>query len=115
VRPELVFLDPETSVVKISEDGTEDVLLSLPTEDIARVVTARWSVDGSVVFLLGDDDVGLRSLWSIPATGGEPRRVVHFDDPTLQPHYYFSVDRNNFYFALREDEADIWTMDLEMR
>ena len=53
------------------------------------------------------------SIWSVPATGGTPRLLVRFDDPSRRsPRREFATDGQRFYFTVARDESDIWVMEL---
>jgi hypothetical protein len=60
--------------------------------------------------LFGD---GQRGIWSVPfPTGGKPRPVLKFDDPTRAaygPHW--TQSRERLFVVLRESQSDIWVMD----
>ena len=53
-------------------------------------------------------------IWSVPASGGEPRMLVRFGDPSRVPlRWEWSTDSERFYFTLTEYETDVWVMELE--
>jgi len=49
----------------------------------------------------------------MPVGGGEPVRMVVFDDPSFRVFRFFTVGPDNFYFSIGEYESDIWVVDLE--
>ncbi len=59
-------------------------------------------------------DAALRSsIWSVPVSGGPPRLLVLFDDPTRPSHRAeFTTDGERFFFTITEHESDIWVMEL---
>jgi len=62
------------------------------------------------------DELGDVSIWSVPVIGGKPEIKIIFDDPYLkfgQPT--ISTDGQRFYLALRQDESNVWIMDLISR
>ena len=76
-----------------------------------------FSSDGSAIYFFGrpTDEWG---IWSMPVAGGEPTRLVAFDDPSLtvlasQAVRSLSVGPDRFYITISEYESDIYVMDLE--
>ena len=50
---------------------------------------------------------------SVPASGGEPKLLVTFDDPSRPSvRYEFATDGERFFFTLAEYESDVWVMEL---
>ena len=76
----------------------------------------RFSSDGSEIYFYGyqADEWG---IWSIPAIGGEPTRLVAFDNPSLVflvlGFPSLTVGPDHFYVTFSEYESDIYVMDLE--
>jgi len=71
-------------------------------------------LDGSLLYFFGLEPDGSEGLWSLPATGGEPTKVVAFDDPAVMVHDAFTVGPDAIYFTVTEYESDIWVADLEV-
>jgi hypothetical protein len=68
-----------------------------------------WRRDGQLIYFRDS-----KGIWSVPASGGEQRLLVRFDDPAryaIRPEW--ATDGENFYFALTEYESDVWVMELE--
>ena len=60
------------------------------------------------------DEDGWDGLWWIPTDGGDPTKVVAFDDPSVAVvSRSLSVGPEHFYFTLGENESDIRVVDLE--
>jgi len=72
----------------------------------------EWSRDGSLLYFFGLDADGSEGLWSVPATGGEPTKVIAFDDPAVVVGDAFAVGPDAIYLTVIEDESDIWVADL---
>jgi serine/threonine protein kinase/Tol biopolymer transport system component len=54
-------------------------------------------------------------LWVLPITGGRPRQVVRFDNPSLSILDFpgtLTVARDGVYLTTVERESDIWVMDI---
>ena len=96
-----------------------------PESGLARVVpgahaigsrAAPWSEDGKSAFYLAGDSTGVRSVNAVPATGGTPRVVVRFDDPSRPWHRYgLGVHGGRMYFTLGDLQSDIWVTQVERR
>ena len=73
-----------------------------------------WSKDSRTIYFRGSPRNERAGIWSVSFSGGEPRLLVRFDDPTRVPfRNQWSSDGENFYFTLAEFEADVWVMELE--
>ncbi|MDP3910792.1 MAG: protein kinase [Gemmatimonadales bacterium] len=78
-------------------------------------VSPQWSDDGRLVYYLLADSSG-SSVRAVPASGGTPRVVVRFDDPTRPWHRFgFRVRGGMFYFTLGDLQSDIWVADVERK
>lgn len=74
-----------------------------------------FSDDGTTMYLRGKRG-GHGGLWALPTSGGDPRLVVPFDDPSLTVMTYpgtINVSHGRLYLTVGEFESDIWVMDLE--
>jgi len=75
-----------------------------------------WSEDGRLIYFNSHDPRGNASIWSIPATGGAPRRLVRFDDPTRPNNRVeWSYRRGQAYFVLNELQSDVPVMEMVPR
>ncbi len=88
------------------------------THDTAGVRTPRWpewSTDGRTIYFraTGPDDV--YGIYAVAAAGGEPRRLVRFDEPSMPGFGGGNVVEHDgmFYLSIGEVESDIYVMDLE--
>jgi serine/threonine-protein kinase len=80
-----------------------------------RVGMPVYSPDGSTFYMEKTD--GTRSgIWSWPVTGGPPRLVISYDDPSLQAFAWrgaLNVTRDRLYVTVSQSESDVWVMDLK--
>jgi eukaryotic-like serine/threonine-protein kinase len=100
----------------ISPDGTNDhVLLARRSADgQALPQYAIWSSDSQIVYVKAVTDDRRATIWSIPVTGGTPRLLMRFDDPSRPSlRREFATDGQRFYFTIAQDESDIWVMELK--
>ena len=73
-----------------------------------------WSKDSRTIHFREPPPYERAGIWSVSLSGGEPRPLVRFDDPTRVPaRGEWSSDGEHFYFTLTEYEADVWVMELE--
>jgi dipeptidyl aminopeptidase/acylaminoacyl peptidase len=100
-------------VLEINTGETRTVYESRPGTDDPEAWLPHWSRDGRVLFFRSYDAVGNAQLWSVPASGGTPKLLVHFLDP-LRPSTRpdFSVDDSLFYFTIQDRQSDIWVMEV---
>jgi Tol biopolymer transport system component len=73
-----------------------------------------WSKDGRTIFFKVSSPDDRAGIWAVSSSGGEPERLVRFDDPTrAMDRPEWSTDGETFYFTMTEYEADVWVMELE--
>jgi Tol biopolymer transport system component len=76
----------------------------------------QWSADGKTVFHITEDSNRVTAVIAVPVSGGTPRVVVRFDDPTRPWHRFgFRVRGGRIFFTLGDQESDIWVADLHPR
>jgi Tol biopolymer transport system component len=76
----------------------------------------QWGPDGRTLYYKAFDSEGRSSIWALPAKGGGPRLLIHFDDPLRQStRPEFATDGRRLFFTLSEREADIWELMLNAR
>jgi len=76
----------------------------------------QFSPDGSRIYFFAAHEDGSEGVWWIPANGGDPTKVVAFDDPSRSVPVdlrVLTVGPENLYLTIAEYESDIWVMDLE--
>jgi len=77
---------------------------------------AGWSADSRTFYYLAGDSSTVHTLNAVPASGGAPRVLVRFDDPSRPWHRYgFQVHGGRFYFTLGDLQSDIWVADVERK
>ena len=99
----------------VSPEGGDDRTLAgsegMNTDSIP--VFPEWSPDGQTVYYKAVDSEGTASFWAVPVTGGTPRLLVRFDDPSKRSNRReFTTDGERFYFTIGGRESDIWLMEL---
>jgi len=109
LEPGALLTDSFVSVLSL-QSGEVERLVHLGNVGVGYVA---WSEDGRTIYYKDQQSDGAESLWSVPASGGEPQALVHFDDPERpSTRREFAHDGERFYFTLTEHESDIWMMEL---
>jgi len=93
--------------------GVPHVLISGATSDLQSLEWPEWAADGRTIYFRAIGRDGIEGVYEIAATGGAPRLLVAFDEPSM-PVFGGAVLAGNdvFYFAIGEIESDIFVMDL---
>jgi hypothetical protein len=72
-----------------------------------------WSSDSREIYYLALDPGDRATIWAVARTGGAPRLLVRFDDPTREWHRFgFRARAARFYFTVGDRQSDIWTAEL---
>jgi Tol biopolymer transport system component len=91
-------------------------LVSVDSTAEASPELAQWSPDGRTIYYKAFDPAGRSSIWSVPGTGGTPKVVVRFDDPSRpSSRPEFATDGKRFFFTIGSRQSDIWAMELKGR
>jgi len=88
-------------------EGQQRLLASSPTFRPQFIV---WSRDSQTIYFRAYNQHYLGDLWSIPAAGGTPERLVSFDSPS---RFEFATDGRQFFFTKSERQSDIWVLNLD--
>jgi eukaryotic-like serine/threonine-protein kinase len=105
------------SVVIVSPSGDSTrVLVPLSDGPEPRALYVSWSDDSRTVYYLAVDPAEQASIWAVPVTGGQPRRMVQFDEPTRAWHRFgFMVRNGRFWMTVGDLQSDIWAAEVESR
>ena len=107
-----LLVQKEGRLHRVAREGGE--LLALPvTPPGAELASGRLSPDNqSFMFGAGFTGPGAgRTFWKLSLKDGELSRVASLDGRRGNTGS-IAVDRHHLYFTWREDEADIWVMDV---
>ena len=116
---------PDGRMVAFTSAGSVWVLDA--GRDSARVLVPRsarasdpqalyvgWSDDSHVLYYLAVNAAEQASIWSVGMTGGSPRLMVRFDDPTREWHRFgFLARGGRFYFTVGDRQSDVWAAEVE--
>ncbi len=98
-----------------SEGGNPRILVESQDPDLLPPSFPAWARDSRTVYYLAYGVDRRASFWSVPVTGGQPKLLVKFDDPSRQmSRIEFATDGEKFYFTLAKFESDIWVADLSV-
>ncbi len=106
------FLGGSLFVVGPDSGAPRLVLDSTNTWGI-RAQMAHWSRDSRTLYFKSGDARGNAAFWAIPATGGTPRLLIRFDDPTRpasRPEWF--IGKGRMYFTIQDRQSDIWVMEV---
>ena len=101
--------------VKIVSPSGDSTRVLVPRSDgpEPRALYVDWSEDSRTVYYLAVDPSERASIWAVPVTGGEPRRMVLFDDPTREWHRFgFAVRNGRFWITVGDLQSDIWAAEV---
>lgn len=73
------------------------------------------STDGKTLYFKSHDSEGHASIWSVPVSGGRPRRLVRFLDAHESIRVDFAVGAGQFFFTIDDRQSDIWVAELSAR
>jgi len=98
------------------EGGKSRILVETSDPDILPApIFPAWSKDSRTVYYLAYDAERRASFWSVPVSGGRPKLLVRFDDPSRQSsRYEFAADGERFYFTLAKYASDSWVGELSI-
>jgi hypothetical protein len=96
------------------DSGPARILIDANAPGMPRVLQPFFMPDGREIRFMGHDARGVASIWSIPAAGGTPSRLVTFDDPS-RPVYrpYWALGPDRIYFIVQEQQSEAWVMEAE--
>jgi Tol biopolymer transport system component len=94
--------------------GTPRLLVPAGVDGLLRTFRPGWTRDGSHIYFRGQSTGGAEGVYEVASSGGTPRLVVAFDDPSRPVFTGGPVTSGDgmFYFAVGEIESDIYVMDL---
>jgi len=95
------------------DSGPSRALFDESAPGAPRAETSRWSDDGRTVYFKSHDSDGNGSIWSVPASGGVPRRVVDLGNGRLRADRYgFRIADGRLYYTLFDRQSNIWVMEV---
>jgi Tol biopolymer transport system component len=93
--------------------GGEGRLIYDAGTDGPRVEQVAWSSDSRLLYFKTHNAAGLAEIWVLPATGGRPRLVLRFDDPSRPSNRNtLAVGPEHLYFSIDERRSDVWVIEL---
>jgi serine/threonine-protein kinase len=95
------------------DSGEPRVLYDLQQPGAPVAETAIWSDDGRTIYFKSHDVSGAASVWSVPAAGGIPERLIDLGDDRLSSDRYgFRFGNGLIYYTLTDRQSNIWLMEL---
>jgi dipeptidyl aminopeptidase/acylaminoacyl peptidase len=100
-------------IVPVAGGPARSIVPASPSPPVG--VFPHWSPEGPLVYYLAEESPNA-SVKVIPASGGTPRVLVRFDDPTRPWHRFgFGVRLGRAYFTLGDLQSDIWVAEVARR
>lgn len=100
----LYSIEQETSRVLFYSDDLEKIPLPMFMD---------WSLDSQIIFYKGYSPDWRANFWSIPISGGTPKSIARFVDPSRSSNRSeFTSDGRRLFFTMTEKESDIWQLEL---
>ncbi len=99
---------------RMSPSGDDDQLI-VPASAApgGKPLFAYWSPDSRTLYYKSYDARNGSSIWSVPASGGAPRLLIRFGDPSKpSARREFATDGKRLYFTVAEPQSDVWLMTL---
>ena len=97
----------------ITPDGTGDRTVVDGQASNLELAYPIWSADSRTIYYRAYGGDRQSSIWAVPVSGGAPRLLVRFDDPSRRSlRREFATDGRRFYFTIARDESDIWALEL---
>ena len=76
-------------------------------------IRPMWAPDSQTIYFRVQPPDERAGFWSVSVSGGDPMRLVRFDEPSRPPtREEYASDGERFYFTLTEHESDVWVMEL---
>jgi Tol biopolymer transport system component len=73
-----------------------------------------WTRNPATVYFQSRDSTGIYSFWSVPMSGGSPRRLLKLAEPGRRTRRIeFDTDGKNLFFSIAADEADVAVVNLK--
>ncbi|HEU5050932.1 MAG TPA: protein kinase [Gemmatimonadales bacterium] len=102
------------SLLTMSADsGAPEMVMDATAPGMPRAEQPFYSPDGRSILFTSHDARGTGSIWSIPVTGGTPRRLIEFSDPE-RPVYrpYWALGPDRLYVIVQEQQSETWVMEV---
>jgi serine/threonine-protein kinase len=98
------------------DSGAPRVVLNSAKSAGVYAEEAIWSSDSRTLYFNSHDPKGNAAFWAIPVTGGQPRLLTRFDDPT-RPSYRgeWSIGSGRMYYTINDRQSDVWVMEATPR
>ncbi len=75
--------------------------------------SSAWSDDGRTIYFKSHSASGAVSIWSVPAGGGKPQRVLELGDGRLRSDRYgFRINHGRLYYVMFDRQSNIWAMEV---
>jgi serine/threonine-protein kinase len=113
----IAFVSPtDGRIALVPSDSGLARTLYVPGAGDPPAELALFARNGRELYFKSHDSRGRASFWSIPVSGGHPRRLVRFDDPAWSSNRFdFATDGRRFYFTVEDRQSDVWVAEIARR
>lgn len=106
--------DGRIGLVRADSAAPRDLYLPGRGDPLAEL--GVFAPNGRELYFKSHDLRGEASFWSISLTGGRPRRLVRFEEPSWSSNRFdFASDGKRFYFTVEDRQSDLWVADIARR
>jgi Tol biopolymer transport system component len=106
----VVIKQDSDRLYRVAKDGGEPVLM-VPTSE--RAYTLRFSHDGqSIYYSVVTGPKEKHDFWKVSLGNGKVFRLTRLEGRRGNIGPNFATDGHHLYFTWREDDGDIWVMDV---
>jgi Tol biopolymer transport system component/tRNA A-37 threonylcarbamoyl transferase component Bud32 len=96
-----------------SDSGTPRALYDETAPGAPQAEASQWSDDERTIYFRSHDADGEGEIWSVPASGGTPKRILRLGYGRLRSDRYgFRVAKDRLYYTLFNRQSNIWVMDI---
>jgi Tol biopolymer transport system component len=101
--------------VVAADSGTPRAVYDETAPGAPLAETSQWSDDGRTLYFKSHGVNGEGAIWSVPSSGGVPRRVVELGEGRLRSDRFgfrFRIFHDRLYYIRFDRQSNIWVMDV---
>jgi len=103
------LLDGSLAVVG-ADSGAPRILVDASKPGAPRAAFPQYSQDGRTIYFKSHDDAGTASIWSVPATGGEPELLLRIDQPSVR--FDWTLGGGRIFYSIQDHQSNIWVAEM---
>jgi serine/threonine-protein kinase len=96
-----------------ADGGTPRAVYDDSAPGAPQAQTSQWSPDGRTIYFMAHDVDGVGAIWSVPSSGGVPRRLRRLGDERLRSdRFAFRIAGGRLYYTLYDRQSNVWVMEV---